>query len=452
MDAFEAEGEWWLPSAPDRKVRGRLTVSDAGEAELALIGSMRSLHEAGESVTENGVTTTRFTEASMEQSGVYPRIVGVADGRSWTLEDCLQANFTFGFGTLETERIQVSQVYRNVAFEDGEALQFEKVYVWMDWFAFWVLRSGLEETIEWTKDEDGRDKHSATTLKVTPVEAESCAGQNGATITLGQSYGVAGNQVTERRLTQDFYFSVAAHGLVDLDVLLGQVSDLQNLVSIGTGKTAAYKDLQFRHPDVVQSWGDDTREIDIEMFARWQVKNEEEPKNLGRHEMFFSLPDLGGMESVERWLAVAERYRSELGRVMATRYAQGMYLSDRLLNCAAALEAYDRTKNPKDAYYADRLRRAAAFAGDPFTELVGDVEAWVQALKTARNDVAHHNARMATVSTEHLFLSRSAYWLFIFCMLREADAPDTLFEHMAEHSSIRWLKRRLAEVFPASSC
>ncbi len=448
VEGFEVDGDWWIPSTPDRKVRGRLTVSEQGKGQLALVGSLRSFLEAGETATENGVATTRFTDRSMDQSGVYPRIVGYADNRSFTLEDCLQLHLSLGLGTTESERIRVSQAYRNVEFGAGEALEFQKAYVWMDWLAFWVMRSGLEESIEWTKAEDGRDKHSATTLRITPIEPESCAGQEDATVTLGQSYGIAGNRVTERRLTQDFYFSITMPGIVDLDVLLGQVSDLQNLVSIGTGKTAAYTALQFRHPDVVRSFGDSTQEIDIDMFATWQVTNDEEPKDLGHHQMFFSLRDLGDMDGVERWLAVAERNRSVLGRVMATRYARGMYLSDRVLNCAAALEAYDRSKNPQDAHYAERLRRSAALAGDPFTDLVSNVEAWVQALKDARNDVAHHNARMATESTEHLFLSRSAYWLFIFCLLREADAPDAVFEHIAEHSSYRWLERRLGEVLP----
>ena len=43
-------------------------------------------------------------------------------------------------------------------------------------------------------------------------------------------------------------------------------------------------------------------------------------------------------------MRIAERYRSPLGRAMATKYAGQIYVSDRFLNRAAALEGFDRIR------------------------------------------------------------------------------------------------------------
>ena len=60
-------------------------------------------------------------------------------------------------------------------------------------------------------------------------------------------------------------------------------------------------------------------------------------KPLKSHDLFFTLDDIGGIKGFAEWMRVADRYRSALGRAMATKYAERMYVSDRFLNGAAAL-------------------------------------------------------------------------------------------------------------------
>lgn len=46
--------------------------------------------------------------------------------------------------------------------------------------------------------------------------------------------------------------------------------------------------------------------------------------------MYFTLDELGGIDAVRRWLVAAQDYRTELARVMATRYSGSMFLEDRI--------------------------------------------------------------------------------------------------------------------------
>lgn len=414
------------------------------------MGALDSFFAGSESTTENGVTTTHFTELGMDRRGAYPRVIGRAGGKPYTLEDCRESKRHIG-GGYETQRLHVGQVFRGVLFETDEQLAFRRIDVEMDWMPFWVNESALEESYSYKKVEGEAEQLVGFTIEVGAIEPRSCQGQEDATVTLGHTSGISGNRVTERSLWQNFHFSITAEALLPLDSLLDQASDLQDLVAIGTGCIPAYSSVDFRHPDAVIEIGDKSYETTIEMFAQWQVVNNRAPDALDQYHMYFTLPELGGMPGVERWLTVAAANRSELGRVMATQYSKTMYVSDRLMNCAASLEAYDRRKHAGNDVFADRLTRSVGHAGDIFRELVQDVERWVKAVKGARNDIAHHKARLANASTDHLFLARSAYLLFVLCLLRDAQAPEVVFEHIAENPQYRWLKRRLAEMFPSES-
>jgi hypothetical protein len=54
---------------------------------------------------------------------------------------------------------------------------------------------------------------------------------------------------------------------------------------------------------------------------------------------------------------------------MTTRYGANPYMGDSFMNCAAALEGYDREKHRDEKWYVDRVKRCAVYAGRPFAEL-----------------------------------------------------------------------------------
>lgn len=151
------------------------------------------------------------------------------------------------------------------------------------------------------------------------------------------------------------------------------------------------------------------------------------------------------MAGLQRWLDGAERHRSTLGRVMATRYSRHMYLSDRLLNRAAALEAFDRVETQYvQSNFSTRIRRCAELAGDPFRDLVGDVDWWIDTFRDDRDDVAHHFGRRPRDEfSAQLYLAESAYCLFVLCMMRVSGVPEAAIARVAGHQWLRWIRRGL---------
>lgn len=135
----------------------------------------------------------------------------------------------------------------------------------------------------------------------------------------------------------------------------------------------------------------------------------------------------------------AERCREFLGRVMATRYAKESMVQDEVLNRIASLEAFHRTWSgigENQMNLVRRLERLADHAGEPFEKLVGAGKA---SAKNHRNDIAHHLGRHPDLDvTELFYVGQAAYWLFIICMLREAGAPQEVFDHMVTCRHFIW--------------
>ncbi len=85
----------------------------------------------------------------MAKSGIYSRILGQGGSKAFTLDDCLQVHRSLGIlGGPETEHIIASQVFRGVFFDSGKSLGFNEINVQMDWLAYWVVRSGIKETMQ----------------------------------------------------------------------------------------------------------------------------------------------------------------------------------------------------------------------------------------------------------------------------------------------------------------
>lgn len=177
----------------------------------------------------------------------------------------------------------------------------------------------------------------------------------------------------------------------------------------------------------------------IEVHADWHARTAGELNVIYPEKMLFTFTEFGGLAGLRRWAEVAKLNRPTLSRLMATKYAPSMFLSDRVMNVAAAVEGYDREKYQDRKTYLARVTRCADQAGDPFLALVGDVDAWCRLLKDARNDIAHDNARLDTTSANHLVLSYSSYFLLVLCLLRDAGAGPAVFRRIENQSRFRWV-------------
>lgn len=428
--ATRVTGLWWLPGAPHTKVPGILTYSPMDGAELELIGLLRDPFVSDQPGSQ------RVTRESLREMGEYGRVCGVAGGTSFTLEGCFRVHLSNllaqGAGAT-SERIHVDHLIRGAEFEAGEPVDATAVEARLLHLPYWIGEGGIEERHVATENVAAQEAH--VTLEARRLRDRTIDLHNGMSLTLGERFNVFGDGVTERGLRRDFTVRIAGIRN-DIDEYLAVATAFQHLVSLGVGRSSTFEELAFRHPDISRHIGFHTQ------WLNWETRDVRPPKT---HDVLFDIEEFGGDDAIHRWCAFAETHRGVVSRVMATRIRAGGYVSDRLLNRAAALEALDRdTHSCDDIYFVDRMKRAAALAGDPFLNVIGNVDSWAKRFKNARNAAAHQvNGRPPKANHSDFFLAEIAYYLFVLCLLRHVQATDKAFDRIGRNERFQEVAERM---------
>jgi hypothetical protein len=428
--SIRALGLWWLPHVPDTKVPGILTYSPTERAELELIGTLRDPAFPG------GTRQGKVTGEMLYESGQYGRICGVAEGTSFTLEGCVRihlSNVLMSRAGAASERIMVDHLMVGAEFEADEPVDATTVEFRLLHLPYWIDEGGITETH--VLADNVEDAHH--TLEVRRVSDRTVALHNGMTLSLSERIGTVGDGVTESGLRRDFNVEVKGSRREIEDYVEVAIA-FQQLVSFGVSRSSTFEELNFHHPDITRPVG---------FYAQWLNWETRDPQPPGPNDRLFNLAELGGTDGIHRWCALADAHRGTITRVMATRIRAGGYASDKLLNRAAGLEAFDRdTHGQDDIYFVKRMKRLAALAGEPFLDAIGDVATWATRFKAARNAAAHHiNGRPAKANHADFFLAEVAYYLFVLCVLRHVQATAQAFERIHNNRRFQEVAQRMQQ-------
>jgi hypothetical protein len=408
---IELDGYFFLPGLPDKDVGGKLIFHPVDGGELSLLGSL-SLPEKP------------------------TRILGRCSDGYYTLEDCFERSSSVS-GEITTQRIYVGRIYGGVWYEEDEVPVFDQVNFGLLPLIEWVQPPRIEEELDLGPEIDETQKRGLLTLKTwkqQKIEIDS------GTLKLGQSSGFNGDGLRERTLTQDLSFSWTFRSDLSTADAVDLTSDLQDLVTIGSCRVAAYRFLHLYHRDLGQELPSGARAKEaVRLLVPWLAQEESKRKAPHPSTMAFTFDDIGGLAGVAKWLVAAERYRSMLGSVMNTRYVK-LLVDARFSFRVAALHGLHRTWKGGEREFKVALRQLADLVGEPFVRLVSDPEAWFVKATRERNNLAHHYGRQIHQSSTELFYScEVAYWLFVLSMMRLADFPDAAFDRLVGCPDFTWL-------------
>lgn len=445
-EPIDVHGVWWLPETPDHKVAGWLRYDMEKGGELRLSGSLRA-PEWIETHRGDNVVQRVIREPERDQR-IYPRIHGQSGHRIFHLEDSFQINIERYLCREDdsAEKIHVNWLLTGAWFDGEGQVEFDKAIVRFQHLTDWVDHTGLESDFLFGKPHAPYAEARANSLPPfrTPI-AEDCE------LVVWQELSGDGDGRNEVILRQAWLLSLRAADRRPLDFFADRVSDFQDLLTIATGKVANIQTFHFTHHDIPPTSLAGTpigkAKEKLGYYSRWSNRDDHDDR-LSPHAMLFTFDDLGGIEGVQRWMQFAESYRSELSRVMATRYNNQMFLEDRVTNCVAALESFDRTRRGAPhgtAVLLKRLQECVAFAGAPFTDLLGgeSVEDWTKRAKNHRNALDHHlDAFRNDTGTVERELGDQLLWLATLCFLRQAGAPEAVFEKVDRNANFRWVADR----------
>jgi hypothetical protein len=441
VEAFEAPGRWWLPEYPDDRLSGTLVCDDEGNLDLKLIGVFGSV--------TNDVKVASGLTIRQPDGDTYTRLLGQSGADLYTLENCFRRKYDPTRSETAEQIIAVGQALRGALFEEGEAFEFNSLTVRLAGMQYWVQRGTIGQTATIAEDRTSgqRDQYSLT---VEPMRSETFKGPGDLTVTLSQSTGWTGDGYIHKTLSQDFPVTIKSDKLVPLEVLMSEASAVQDLVSIGLERIAAFTQVTVSRTDMNELIVPDSGPVPVRMdlIAPWVLSAEEgrKPPLFPR----FALPHLRGVEGIERWLLATHPHRSALARAMRPQYSKGAYAGETFFAAASAVEAYDREAGNKTGTYLTRLKRTAATAGPTFTELVGDVNKWATKVEDMRNEVAHHDLAVDGAARAHFFFGRSVHLCIALALLNEAKAHEATFKSFARHQDFKWVQEHIANLLASS--
>lgn len=436
MEAFEAPGRWWLPGNPNDRLSGTLVCDDDGNVMLKLIGAFAGV--------ANDVKVTSGITIRQPDGDSYTRLLGQSGGDLYTLDNCFRRRYDPLRGETSEQIIVVGQALRGAHFDAGEAFEFNSLTIRLAGMQYWVQRGAIDQTSRWAEDQTSGnlDRHSLT---VEPMRPRHFKGPHDLTVTLSQSTGWTGDGFTHKTLSQDFPITIRSEKLVTLDVLMAEASAVQDLVSIGLGRVAAFTQVTVARTDVTELIVPDSGPVPLPMdlIAPWTLQAEEglRPPYFPR----FALPQLGDVAGIERWLLATAPHRSALARAMRPHYSRGSFVGEAFFAAASAIEAYDRECGNSGSYLS-RLKRTACAAGPSFADLVGDVAKWSSKVKDLRNEVAHHDLAIDGAARAHFFFGRSAHLCLVFALLNDAKAPEATFKTFTAHKDFKWIRTEIANL------
>ncbi len=431
-------GEWWLPDNADTRVPGWLVAEDGGRMHLDLIGTLD---------TSDVTAPAGWSGPNGGGAGVYQLIHGLAGGKSFTLLDSFQTRASIQLPAQTTgQTVRVGRAVEGAHLDDTHLGGFVAVSFQLEGMVEWIADPGVGYT---RTESPGGAQH---VLTVTIRADEEIAGPDGSRLTFRHTPRISAEGVARTVLAQDYTVTLTAGHPGRIDDLIDSAGDVQDLVTVGMGSPAAFREVHVFHPDVRIQLGEKTVDCPLRLRAEWTVRPPSDSKRPSPHDAYFTHADLGGASGVTRWLQVAHRHGHSLGRAMAVRCTEHMFVSDRLLNYAASLEAFDQVHHPDPDpatgnHYAftKRLGHSIQQAGPTFTELVETPAAWIEAMHKARNDIAHHRPGTDDGATHH-YLAESAYWLYVLCLLQETQAPPAVFDRIAGHPQYQWLRQQLSAI------
>ena len=422
------EGRWHLADEAnaDNLIPGTLKVSRRGRGHLKLYGSL---------------ARTFLDDVTPE----HHRIVGRVGHRLWTLENCFPLRWSPVND--EPERWHVELALSGVALNGGQELYCDSAIVRMRHLMGFVGQSGLR------MDHPDRRKPFDGTLHVSELPTVAHH-YSGGTVSIEHQLHVTGSgEIDQANIEQDFRIRLHFNNRPPYREAIAAIGDVQDLLSMAADQAAEYKKLILISDDVpmqMLSGPHPTAKEEIEVYANWTARSDKDKRELRPHEYVFQLTDIGGGTALAAWMDYARQFRLITRRVMATRYATSMYVSDRFSNRIAALEAWDlkMTGGKKGGPLLPRLRRLTARLGSDFENLVGDLSLWMKLIHDTRNGVAHHDEGILEGhSSDQYALAESLYWMYVTLALKSLDAEAAISRLTKHPQLVHWGDRIRSVVF-----
>lgn len=457
MENKQYQGFWWLPSNPDNKVAGCLTIIPQKSIELELIGSLTPDYG-------RATNPTKYPE--------YKIIVGIARGKTITLLPSKYSNYNISSSRImpEQEKHNIEVVLIGYHFYDFDQLSFQEIDIQYDGLTNWVNNQKMNFFLP-----DNNQIKSSISYLVHYNQQDSIV----AKITSGQISLIDDPQTNSR--TNQVTLSMRSLLKLELEselhleyVFSTYFVPLRNFLTLATTKIN----------EISKVWlylNNKDSKTKVEFITLENQQNQDD--TFDPYKMLFTLDDIKDEFSLimQRWFDLYQDIGSVLNLYFGVKNNSNLYLENKLLMLAQALEAYHRlTKRnrilSKEAHktridsiiescpeeHQEWLKQKLNFKGinEPslherlqelvdlhwlvMEPIVANKEQFIKDIKNSRNYYTHFNTsiKKKALEDEELFrLGQKLDFLLQACFLSELGCtPEKCEQLISRHTEYRYLQ------------
>lgn len=275
-EPIDQNGFFWLPGKEESRVPGRLTVAISGRTTLEFF----DLASADDRRRDQRHLVPAFWPTD-DESGPFPRIHGVIDGRAVTLTDCFFRRFSGSLGGVSSSSFEAERAYVGCWYDVDEAPTFTAVTYSFEGLHQWLQLSGLTSTI----DVDA----IRTEIKFERPTDIAIVLADGVKLSFGLSAKFPGisPDTTEVTVTQLARMTLMTDEPRSLDFFLGLALKFQNFLSLAVDQPINARSIQAISPELVRN----RRPIPIDVYLN-SLEHANCAETIAWHRILLSYPEI----------------------------------------------------------------------------------------------------------------------------------------------------------------
>ena len=325
-EEFKRFGDFWLPSEPDRKVHGTLSISDGGTIELEVDGLFNDEIEA----------------LLRDRLEPIERIVGHIEKDGFvTLDDCYYKTQTISLdGGRSKSFIHVGRVFTGVGYDEGESPCFNTLTFSVEGIDEWVGISGINV--------EPHFEESAATISYQLPEDISINLDNGMQLLITFEWIPPGFPVIkEATISQKTYFQLVSEEEEEereLKEFTSVAHKITNFLCFAIDKTVSLDSMEATSEDLRQDIGDGrTEPIPVNIYYSSWSYSTDEPK-IYQHDMLFRFRQIqnDAERIINNWIEAYEKIAPTFNLYFLAKMGMQTYLEERFMALVQGLEAYHR--------------------------------------------------------------------------------------------------------------
>ncbi len=411
MDKKKEHGLFWLPSNPEEKVDGAITLD----------------HEYGTILTAYGQLGQRVPEMGKQQA-----IHGVLAGEYIKLVNCFVTNQRMNveeFAATEETTWHCQFAFRGDEYSGDMPNRIKSV------------EANIESLGDWTPGFEGiqlaEDQLSLSWPASQPDQAARWdLGEIAVHQDIRPSWNFSRHAVESATVRAYTSVRIRFDEPQSWKTALGIMPDLQALISIAKGEA-----VHVEWTSIVEEGEPDAR-----LRASYRPILHRGTRQIPHSELF-TMQELGGIEGIARWMNVLRDQESLITALLVDRYRQPAFITDRTSHLLTACEAYQRHRMADPGKRISNLRAEVldpmlCKAGSPFEEWVGKPDVWKKKVTAVRNNygIGHLQgyASKSTSPPDFHLINEQLYLLVISCLLSECRVSENTRRKVVERMRSDW--------------